>query len=100
MTELTLEFWKGMALGLKDELIERGNRMAELELLRGEMALVEIDNARLVAKLAYSVPLDDIAWVIARYTFLIERGQDAALDRVNDWLDIVKPREEMKDNER
>lgn len=37
------------------------------------------------------VPIDDLASVVARYTFLIERGEDAALDRVNVWLNKVKP---------
>lgn len=39
-------------------------------------------------------PIDDIEWIVSRYFFQIERGQDAHLDRINEWLDQVKPLEE------
>lgn len=40
-------FWKGLALSLKDELIERGNRIAELEaqLVLVSRELTSTDNA-------------------------------------------------------
>lgn len=40
-----------------------------------------------------SVPIDDIEYVIARYTFRVERGELEQLDRVNAWLDKVRPLE-------
>lgn len=47
MSEPTLEFWKNMALGLKDELVERGNKIAELEAQLASVSreLVSTDNA-------------------------------------------------------
>jgi hypothetical protein len=41
-----------------------------------------------------AIPIDDIEWIISRYFFQIERGQDARLDRINEWLDQAKPLEQ------
>lgn len=46
-------------------------------------------------KRAAQIPIDDIEYIIARYTFHVERGQSEQLDRVNAWLDKVKPLEEV-----
>jgi hypothetical protein len=42
------------------------------------------------------VPVDDIEWIITRYFFQVERGQDQRLDRIYDWLDQVKPVDEQQ----
>ena len=41
-----------------------------------------------------AAPVDDIEWIITRYFFQIERGQDTHLDRINEWLGQVSPVEE------
>lgn len=76
------EFWKNMVLGLKDEMIKGGNRIEELE--------QELNDMRV------PVPVDDIEYIIARYFFQVERGQNEHLDRINAWLDKIKPIEETK----
>jgi len=43
---------------------------------------------------AMDAPVDDIEYIIARYFFQVERGQDERLDRINAWLDRVKPLED------
>jgi hypothetical protein len=43
-------------------------------------------------------PIDDIEWIVSRYSgtlwVQVERGQDGRIDRINEWLDQVKPLEE------
>ncbi len=48
--EETLEFWKSMALGLKDEMVARGNLIEELECEIGRLVGIEVDNERLVKR--------------------------------------------------
>src|SRR4051794_14699865 len=92
-TEATLEFWKNMALGLKDELVERGDSIDDLTAKVRDLQ-EQVDGAN---ELILSIPVDDIFNIVARYTFLVERGQDAVLDRVNVWMNKVKPLDEDED---
>ena len=47
----------------------------------------------LMAIASAATPVDEIEWIISRYFFQIERGENAPLDRINAWLDQVKPLE-------